>query len=129
MLSSGKGDTASMSATKVNLPSITPKELDQFVDVLVATKYMADLSQLTRVLGEDVRSTLDAFKQDLNNSLPRQIRSVAQEVYNEVEGKRTSAESTTPGQVAVIGNGMSSGSGSVNFGTNVANPNLQQPYF
>jgi hypothetical protein len=36
----------------------------------------------------DVRSTLESFKTDLQNTLPRQIRSVVQQVQGEVQGKQ-----------------------------------------
>jgi hypothetical protein len=57
-------------------PNMTPKELVKFMDVAVASKYGNDLSNLTCVITDDVRSTLESFKTDLQNTLPRQIRSV-----------------------------------------------------
>jgi hypothetical protein len=41
------------------------------IDISIAGKYGADLTQFTHVLVEGMRSTLDAFKQDLNLNLPR----------------------------------------------------------
>jgi hypothetical protein len=66
-----KADTAKASTLKVNSASLTPEELVHLVDVSVASKYGTDLAQLTRALGEDVRSTLDPYQHDLDNSLPR----------------------------------------------------------
>jgi hypothetical protein len=57
-------------------PNMTPKELVKFMDVVVASKYGNDLSNLTCFITDDVRSTLESFKTDLQNTLPRQIRSV-----------------------------------------------------
>jgi hypothetical protein len=45
-------------------PNMTPKELVQFMDVVVACKYGNDLSNFTRVITDDVRSTLESFKTD-----------------------------------------------------------------
>jgi hypothetical protein len=56
--------------------------------VSVASKYGADMAQLTRVLAEDVRHILDSFKQDLEDGLPRQIRTVGKEVLGNTQGKR-----------------------------------------
>jgi hypothetical protein len=66
-----KADTAKASTLKVNSASLTPEELVHLVDVSVASKYGTDLAQLTQALGEDVRSTLDPYQRDLDNSLPR----------------------------------------------------------
>jgi hypothetical protein len=60
------------SGTKVDSP-LSPEDLIQLVDVSVASKYGADLTQFTRVVAEDMRNTLDSFKQDMNSSLPRQV--------------------------------------------------------
>jgi hypothetical protein len=46
-------------------PSMTPGELVKFMDVAVANKYGNDLSNLTRVITDDVHSTLESFKTDL----------------------------------------------------------------
>jgi hypothetical protein len=69
---------AATSGTKVNSSSLSPKDLVQLVDVLVASKYVADLTQFTRVVAEDMRNMLDAFKQDVNANLPRQVRAMVQ---------------------------------------------------
>jgi hypothetical protein len=53
------------------------------MDVVVASKYGNDLSNFTRVIIDDVHSTLESFKTDLQNTLPRQIRSVVHQVQGE----------------------------------------------
>jgi hypothetical protein len=68
--------TATTAATSTVTPNMTPEELVKFMDVAVASKYGNDLSNLTRVITNDVHSTLESFKADLQNALPRQIRSV-----------------------------------------------------
>jgi hypothetical protein len=68
-----KADMAKASTSKVYAASLTPEDLVHLIDISVASKYGVDLSQLTWVLAEDVRHTLDAFKQDWDNGLPRQI--------------------------------------------------------
>jgi hypothetical protein len=83
-----KLDTAKASSSKVNSSSLTPEDLVHLVDVSVASKYGADMAQLTRVLAEDVRHILDSFKQDLEDGLPRQIRTVGKEVLGNTQGKR-----------------------------------------
>jgi hypothetical protein len=59
-------------------PNLTPKELVEFMDVVVASKYRNDLMNFTHSITEEVRSTIDKFKTDLQNTLPQQIRSVMQ---------------------------------------------------
>jgi hypothetical protein len=63
-------------ATPTVTPNLTPKKLVKFMDVAVASKYRNDLMNFTRTITEEVSSTLDTFKTDLQNTLPRQIRSV-----------------------------------------------------
>jgi hypothetical protein len=67
---------ATMATTSTVTPHMTHEELVKFMDVAVASKYGNGLSNLTRVITDDVRSTLESFKTDLQNTLPRQIRSV-----------------------------------------------------
>jgi hypothetical protein len=59
-------------------PNVTPEGMVKFMDVAVASKYGNDLMNFTRTITEEVRSTLDTIKIDLQNTLPRQIRSVVQ---------------------------------------------------
>jgi hypothetical protein len=72
--------TVTMTAASTVTPNMTPEELVKVMDVAVASKYGNDLSNLTRVITDDVRSTLESFKTDLQNALPRQIRLVVQQV-------------------------------------------------
>jgi hypothetical protein len=53
------------------------------MDVAVTSKYDYDLTIFARAIAEEVRSTLDTFKTDLQNTSPQQIRSVAQQVQGE----------------------------------------------
>jgi hypothetical protein len=68
--------TVTMATTSTVAPNMTPEELVKFMDVGVASKYGNDLSNLTCVINDDVRSTLESFKTDLQNTLRRQIRLV-----------------------------------------------------
>jgi hypothetical protein len=76
--------TATTAVASTVTPNMTPKELVKFMDIVVASKYGNDLSNLTRAVINDVHSTLESFKTDLQNALPRQIRSVVQHVQGEV---------------------------------------------
>jgi hypothetical protein len=73
-------DMVKASLSKVNSSSLTPEDFVHLVDVLVASKYGADLTHLTHALAEDVRHMLDSNKQDLDNKLFRQIKFVVKEV-------------------------------------------------
>jgi hypothetical protein len=64
--------------TSTVTPNLTPEELVKFMVVAVASKYRNDLTNFTHTMTEEVRSTLDTFKTDIQNTLPRQIRSVVQ---------------------------------------------------
>jgi hypothetical protein len=79
-----KADTTNASDTKVNSSSLSPEDLVQLVDVSVVSKYSADLTQFMDVVAEDKRNTLDAFKQDFNANLPRQVRAMVQQISGEV---------------------------------------------
>jgi hypothetical protein len=70
--------TTTTTATSTITPNLTPKELVKFMEVAVASKYRNNLMNFTHTMTEDVRSTLDTFKTDLQNTLPRQIISVVQ---------------------------------------------------
>jgi hypothetical protein len=52
-------------ATPTVIPNLTPKELVKFMDVAVASKYGNDLTNFTRTITKEVRSTLDTFKTDM----------------------------------------------------------------
>jgi hypothetical protein len=93
-------------ATSVVTPNLTPKELVKFMDVVVAGKYGIDLMNFTRTFTEEVHSTLDTINTDLQNVLPRQIRSVVQQVQSGSQGKHPVAEPSTPylGSTSTSGN-------------------------
>jgi hypothetical protein len=61
---------ATPTATSTVTPNLTPEELVKFMDVMVASKYGNDLMNFTRTITEEVHSTLDTFKTDLQNTLP-----------------------------------------------------------
>jgi hypothetical protein len=65
-----KLDTVAASSAKVN-SHLSPEELGHMVDVSIASKYGADLTQFTRVMAEDMCNMFDTIKQDLNAILPR----------------------------------------------------------
>jgi hypothetical protein len=69
-------------------PNLTPEELVKFMDITVASKYGNDLMNFTHTIIEEVRSTLDTFKTNLQNTLPQQIRSVVQQVQGESQGNK-----------------------------------------
>jgi hypothetical protein len=75
--------TKTMAVTSTVTPNMTPEELVKFMDVAVASNYDNNLSNMMHVITYDVRSTLESFKTDLQNVLPRQIRSVVQQVQGE----------------------------------------------
>jgi hypothetical protein len=75
------------------------------MDIAVASNYGNDLMNFTRTITEEVRSTLDTFKTDLQDTLPQQIRSVVQQVQGESLGKQPVAEPSTPypGSTSALG--------------------------
>jgi hypothetical protein len=77
-------------------PNMTLKELVKFMDIAVASKYGNDLSNLTCVITDDVCSTLESFKTNLQNTLPSQIRSVVQQLQGEPQGKQPDLVHSTP---------------------------------
>jgi hypothetical protein len=88
--------TTMATAAPTVTPNLTPEELVKFMDVAVASKYGNNLTNLTRTITKEVRSNFDAFKTDLQNTLPRQIRSVVQQVHGESQGKQPDLEPSTP---------------------------------
>jgi hypothetical protein len=91
-----KADTTTTSGSKVDT-SPSPEDLVQLVDVSVASKYGADLTQFTRVIVEEICGTLDTFKQEMHNSLPWQVRAIVVHVRGEAQGKRVEGSPTAPG--------------------------------
>jgi hypothetical protein len=82
-----KANTATASGAKVST-SLSLEDLVHMVDVFVASKYGVDLTQFTRLVVVDMKSMLDAFKQDFNSNLPRQVRAMVQQINGESQGKR-----------------------------------------
>jgi hypothetical protein len=72
--------TTMITATSTVTPNLTPEELVTFMDVAAASMCRNDLTNFTYTITEEVRSTLDTFKTDQQNTLPRQIRFVVQQV-------------------------------------------------
>jgi hypothetical protein len=93
-------------ATSMVTPNLTPEELVKFINVAVNSMYENDLTNFTRTVTEEVRSTLDTFKTDLQNTLPWQIILVVQQVQGESQGKQPVAEPSTPypGSTSAPGN-------------------------
>jgi hypothetical protein len=93
-------------ATSMGTPNLTTEELVKFMDVAVASKYGNGLMNLTRTITDEVCSTLDTFKTDLQNTLHRQIRWMVQQVKVESQGKQPAAEPSTPypGSTSAPGN-------------------------
>jgi hypothetical protein len=58
-------------ATSMVTPNLTPEEFVKFMDIAVASKYRNDLMNFTHTITEEVHSTLDTIKTDLQNMLPR----------------------------------------------------------
>jgi hypothetical protein len=81
-------EVATASGAKVST-SLSLEDLVHMVDVFVASKYGVDLTQFTRLVVVDMKSMLDAFKQDFNSNLPRQVRAMVQQINGESQGKRT----------------------------------------
>jgi hypothetical protein len=69
-----------MTTTPPVTSNLTPEDLVKLVDVSVASKYGADLTKFTRIIVDDMRNTLESFKTDLHNTLPRQVISVVQQI-------------------------------------------------
>jgi hypothetical protein len=76
--------TTTATATPTVTPNLTPEELVKFMDVAIASKYGNDITNFTRTITKEVRSTLDTFKTDLQNTSPRKIRLVVQQVHSEL---------------------------------------------
>jgi hypothetical protein len=92
--------TATTAMASMVTPNMTPKEIVKLMDVAVASKYGNDLSNFMLVITDDVHSTFESFKTDLQNTSPRQIRSVVQQVHGEVQGKQPDLAHSTPYTVA-----------------------------
>jgi hypothetical protein len=82
-------------ATPMVTSNLTPEELSEIMDVAVASKYGNNLTNFTCTITEEVRSTLDTFKTDLQNTLPRQIKSMVQQVQGGSHDKQPVVEPST----------------------------------
>jgi hypothetical protein len=72
-------DATTMTMAPTVTSNLTPEELVKLIDVSVASKYSGDLTQFTRIIADDMRNTLESFKTDMHNTLPRQVRLVVQQ--------------------------------------------------
>jgi hypothetical protein len=85
-----KGDTTTASVP-VNSP-FTLEELVDMIDVSVNRKCSADLEGITCTLTDGLHNSLESFKldckQDVDNNLHRQVRSMVQQILREGRGKR-----------------------------------------
>jgi hypothetical protein len=57
------------------------------------------------MVAEDMRSTLDTFKQDLNSNLPRRVRTLVEQISGEVQGKRVEGSVVMHNLNATVGQG------------------------
>jgi hypothetical protein len=76
-----------------------------------------------------MRNTLDSFKQDMNNNLPRQVRALVQQLHGETQGKWVEGSPNTfnPGGTSSQGNqGILD---NVNQPNPRSNLNIQQPFY
>jgi hypothetical protein len=102
-------------------PNMTPEELVKFMDIAAANKYGNDLSNLTCVITDDVCSALESFKTDLQNTLPRQIRSVVQQVQGEAQGKHPDLAHRTPYTIALGNMGVLANMSTPHLGSSLGN--------
>jgi hypothetical protein len=123
---------ASTSGKKVS-SFVTCEELAHMIDTSVASKYGVDVTEITRMIFEGVRNSFDAFrsefKQDISNNMPRQIRSIVQQIQEESQGKRAANSPSTPGFGIAVAPNTIDASAKDTSGSAVANFNLQQPYY
>jgi hypothetical protein len=98
--------TGTMATSSTVTPNMTPKELVNFMEVAVASKYGNNLSNFMCVITDDVHSTLEGFKIDLQDTLPRQITSVVQQVQGEAQGKQPDLAHSTPYTIALGNTGV-----------------------
>jgi hypothetical protein len=78
---------------------------------------------------EDMRNTFDTLKQDLNSSLPRQIRVVVQQVNVEAQGKRVETSPATPNLGTATGQDATGVLANFNHSGMGGGLNLQQYFY
>jgi hypothetical protein len=100
------GPQNTMTTAPTATSNLTPKELVKLIDMLVTSKYGANLTQFTRIIADDTHNTLESFKTDLHNTLPRQVRSVVQQIQGEAQGGQPVGSPSTPypGNTSALGN-------------------------
>jgi hypothetical protein len=91
------------------------------MDVVIASKYGNDLSNLTHVITDDVCSTLESFKTNLQNTLPGQIRLVVQQLQGEAQGKLLGLAHRTPYMVAPGNTGVLANTSTPQLGNTLGN--------
>ena len=123
---------ASTSSKKVS-SSVTCEELAHMIDTAVASKYGTDVTEITHMISEGVRNSFDTFrsefKQDMNNNMPRQIRSIVQQVQGVLQGKHVENLSYAPSYNGAAAHNDVNQTVNERSGDSVMNFNLQQPYY
>jgi hypothetical protein len=106
--------------------NLTLKELVKLVDVSVASRYDADLTQFTCIIADDMRNTLESFKTDMHNTLPRQVRSVVHQIQGEAQNKQPVGLPSTPypGNTSAPGNIGTPYLGNTSSPSNIGTPYL-----
>lgn len=106
------------------------------IDTSVASKYRADVTKITRMISKGVQKSIDTFrsefKQGIINIMPSQIRSMAQHIQEEWQGKREANSPCTPSfSRAAAPNTMDASDAFARCtnGNSVAIFNLQQLYY
>jgi hypothetical protein len=99
------------------------------VDVSVASKYGSDLTWFMQVMLEDMLSMFDVLKQDLSNSLPKQVRALVQQINDVTQGKCIEGMYVSPNPKSPVGQGNAGMLANVNQPNSRVNLNLQQPFY
>jgi hypothetical protein len=123
-----KGDTVTTSGMRVD-SLLSPEDLIHLVDVFVTSKYGADLMQFTRVMGECMHNTFDSLKQELNASLPRQVRALVQQINDEVQGKWVEGSPAAPSPSTPASHGNQGTLANVNQPAHGGGLNVHQPFY
>jgi hypothetical protein len=123
-----KSNMAVAPSTTVN-SHLSPEDLMQMVDVSVASKYGADLTQFTWVMAEDMRSTFNMLKQDLSNYLSKQVRALVQQINGEAQRKCIEGTYAGPNPNSPAGQGNPGTLANANQPSSGVNLNMQQPFY